>query len=173
MARNIEIKALARDFAAQAAAAAQLADGPPVCLEQTDTFFHVPRGRLKLREFGDGSGELIQYEREDASGPKASSYRRVPAPDPGALKQTLAAGLGIRTVIRKTRTVLLAGSARIHLDEVVGLGRFLEIEVVLGPEESAEDGAATAEKLMTALGIVASDRVVGAYADLAVREAPG
>jgi adenylate cyclase class IV len=173
VARNIEIKARARDFPAQTAIATRLADGPPVRIEQEDTFFHVPHGRLKLRQCGDGSGELIQYEREDAAGPKTATYRRVPVPDPGALKDTLAAALGVRTVVRKTRTLLLVGRTRVHLDEVAGLGCFLEIEVVLGPEQSAEDGAVTAKALMAALGIAASDRVAGAYADLALREASG
>ena len=82
MARNIEIKARAADLEALAGIAAGLADGPPVRLEQTDTFFHVPRGRLKLREFGDGTGELIQYARADSAGPKPSDFVRSPVPSP-------------------------------------------------------------------------------------------
>nr|WP_220359282.1 class IV adenylate cyclase [Alkalilimnicola ehrlichii] len=105
MARNIEIKARSSDFEGQTHIAARLADGPPQRLEQEDTFFQVPEGRLKLRAFGDGTGELIQYDRPDASGPKTSTYIRSPTDDPASLKAALAAALGVRAVVKKCRTV--------------------------------------------------------------------
>ncbi len=168
MARNIEIKARSRDFDAQARTAAGLAGGAPSHLFQEDTFFHVPRGRLKLRDFGDGTGELIQYHRADAPGPKQSDYARSATREPGSLKQTLTAALGVRAVVRKHRTVFLVGQTRVHLDEVEGVGRFIELEVVLGPGETAVKGSAVARNLMSALGIRESDLVAGAYVDLLV-----
>lgn len=166
MARNIEIKARSRDFDAQVRTAAGLADGAPSRLFQEDTFFHVPRGRLKLRDFGDGTGELIQYHRADTSGPKQSDYTRSATREPGSLKETLTAALGVRAVVRKHRTVFLVGQTRVHLDEVEGLGHFIELEVVLGPEETAAQGTAVARELMSALGIRQADLVAGAYVDL-------
>ncbi|MDZ7616842.1 MAG: class IV adenylate cyclase [Patescibacteria group bacterium] len=166
MPRNIEIKARAGDFAEQARMAAEMADGPAVFLQQEDTFFRVPGGRLKLREFADGTGELIQYERVDTAGPKQSDYVRTPIPEPASLKEVLARALGVRAVVRKTRTLLVTGQTRIHLDEVDGLGRFLELEVVLRPEQAETEGVAIAEQIMAQLGVKASDLTPGAYVDL-------
>jgi len=166
MPRNVEIKARATAPARQRALAAALADSGPATLEQEDTFFHCPTGRLKVRAFPDGAGELIHYRRPDAAGPKASEYAVVPTPDAAALTRALAAALGVRGVVRKTRTVYLVGQTRIHLDQVDGLGPFIELEVVLGPDDPAERGAAVAADLMKALEIGRADLVEGAYIDL-------
>lgn len=170
MARNIEIKARATAFEEQAQIATCIADSPPALIEQTDTFFHVPRGRLKLREFGNGTGELIQYSRADSFGPKQSTYVRSPTHEPQSLKEALTTALGVRAVVKKRRTLFLVGQTRIHLDEVMGLGRFIELEVVLRPEQTEEDGVVVAERLMSELGVQQADLVAGAYVDLMAGE---
>ena len=40
---------------------------------QIDTYFHVVKGRLKLRE-GNIENHLIFYQRENQKGPKESNY---------------------------------------------------------------------------------------------------
>jgi len=82
MGRNIEIKARARNFERQTELAKALATETPTHLAQEDTFFNVPRGRLKLRKLGDGSAELIQYDREDSAEPKESRYNFLRTRDP-------------------------------------------------------------------------------------------
>jgi len=171
VARNIEIKARSSDVASQQRIASRLADSAPVLLEQEDTFFHVPRGRLKLRAFGDGTGELIEYERVDSPEAKQSTYIRSPVYEPHSLKAALAAALGVRAVLKKRRMLFLTDQTRIHLDEVEGLGWFVELEVVLGPDQSETEGRAIADRLMSELGIQASDLVAGAYVDLLANEA--
>ena len=166
MSRNIEIKARARDFAAQRRIAEQLADQPPVHLEQTDSFFHAAHGRLKLREFGDGRGELIQYQRSDSTGPKTSHYTLVPTEHPIALRQALTAALGLRATVVKRRHVCLCGQTRIHLDRVEGLGEFIELEVVLAAEQTEQHGQSIADSLMRQLGVTDQDLIAGAYVDL-------
>ena len=69
-------------------------------------------------------------------------------------------------MVRKKRTVYLAGRTRIHFDEVEGLGKFIELEVVLRDGEDAASGSAIAEDLMTKLGINKSDLIEQAYVDL-------
>lgn len=60
MARNIEIKARAQHFEQLRERAAQLAPDTPLIFRQQDFFYDVPRGRLKLRQFDDGTpAELI------------------------------------------------------------------------------------------------------------------
>ena len=58
MARNIEIKARCNDPERCRKLAARFSDKGPEILHQADTFFYCNDGRLKLREFGDGTGEL-------------------------------------------------------------------------------------------------------------------
>jgi adenylate cyclase class IV len=166
VARNVEIKARIDSVEALLPRARALADGPEQRIEQDDTFFACAHGRLKLREFGDGSGELIHYERADSEGPKLSDYVRVPTTDPAALREALARAHGIRGRVRKTRCLLLSGATRIHLDRVEGLGDFVELEVVLQDGQSADDGRAIAEQLMRGLGIADAQRIAGAYLDL-------
>ncbi|MGI9456866.1 MAG: CYTH domain-containing protein, partial [Aeoliella sp.] len=84
MANNIEIKARlsaeqTERIGQEALARSSVA---PEVLYQTDTFYKVPSGRLKLREFKDGTAELIAYDRPDQTGPKLSSYVRYTCTDP-------------------------------------------------------------------------------------------
>src|SRR5687767_9949402 len=95
MARNIEIKAAVRDLAPVEARARAIATHGPQDLVQDDTFFRCANGRLKLREFDDGRGELIHYVRADEAGPKSSDYSIAPAAAPAELRATLARALGI------------------------------------------------------------------------------
>ncbi len=166
MGRNVEIKARARDFTAQSQGAAAMADRPATVLHQVDTFFLAPHGRLKLREFSDGTGELIHYERPDRTEPAASAYVLSPTDAPDSLKEALTSALGVRAVVEKRRTVYLAGQTRIHLDDVAGLGRFIELEVVLRDGQSADDGVVVAERAMSMLGIDENELVSEAYVDL-------
>lgn len=174
MARNVEIKAAVREPAELARRAAELGT-PAQRLIQTDVYFRVPQGRLKLRIFGEGSAsdlaeqppaELIQYHRPDTTAPEISRYQRVAVPDPAALREALAAALGERVVVEKQRTLHLVGRTRIHLDRVTGLGDFLELEVVLREGEDQSVGEEEASSLMQALGIHASDLIEAGYADL-------
>jgi len=166
MPTNIEIKAKAKNIKKLRALVEKLSDEPVARITQEDTFFHTSRGRLKLRTLSPEHGELIYYERQDAAGPKRSSYLLYPTSDPNSLKTTLSASLGVRGVVRKGRWLYHVGQTRIHLDEVEGLGSFLELEVVLSPGQSEEQGATIAAELMAQLGIEESDLVEVAYIDL-------
>ena len=166
MARNVEIKARIDSVDALLARALPLADGPPERIEQDDTFFACANGRLKLRQFGDGRGELIHYERADADGPKLSDYVRVAATEPAALREALTRAHGQIGRVRKTRWLLLCGQTRIHLDHVEGLGDFLELEVVLRDEQGEADGQRIAGALMAQLGVEPAQCLAGAYVDL-------
>jgi predicted adenylyl cyclase CyaB len=168
---NIEIKARVRDFADLRQRAKALSDTPVQIIPQEDTFFNVPRGRLKLRQLAPERGQLVYYERTDSTGPKRSDYSIAETADPSALMITLTAALGVRGVVRKIRYLYLAGQTRIHLDEVEGLGQFMELEVVMRPNQTDQEGLAIANDLMVKLGIVPSDLLEGAYMDLLEKSA--
>ncbi len=166
MPRNVEIKARVQSMDAVRARAAALSDASAVVLDQEDTFFNVPEGRLKLRVFPDGKGELIAYRRPDSIGPKTSEYFVYRTPHPGPLKELLTVALGARGVVRKRRLLYLVGATRIHLDEVEGLGAFLELEVVLAADQPEAEGEVIARHFLAELGIRDEDRVAAAYIDL-------
>ena len=65
MPRNIEIKARIESVEAVLPRARDVAGSEPEIIEQDDTYFSAPHGRLKLRQFADGSAELIHYQRPD------------------------------------------------------------------------------------------------------------
>ena len=167
MARNIEIKARVGDKESLEAAVVLIATAGPTLILQDDTFFACPNGRMKLREFVTGEGELIFYRRSDTAGPKESEYFRSRTTAVASLRQALALGYGEIARVRKRRTLYLVGRTRVHLDEVEGLGEFLELEVVLAEGEPAQAGFDEAHDLMTRLGIAPSALVQGAYIDLA------
>lgn len=166
MPRNIEIKARVTDLDETARRAASVAGEGPWTIEQDDTFFTCPDGRLKLRDFGNGNGELIFYQRPDRAGPGQSEYRITPTQDPGGLRAVLAEALGVAGRVRKRRLLFLAGRTRIHLDRVEKLGDFLELEVVLADGETSGIGEAEARYLMEQLHIADADLVDVAYVDL-------
>ena len=166
MARNVEIKARIASVEALLPLALACADSPPELIAQDDTFFTCATGRLKLRVFEGGSSELIAYARPDASGPKTSDYSIASVADADALRTTLSRALGACGRVIKTRTLLMAGRTRLHLDRVEGLGDFLELAVVLHDGESANDGVAVADALLARLQIQRSQLVAGAYVDL-------
>lgn len=166
MSTNIEIKAFARDFEKQYHLARNLADRPGKVMVQEDVFFYCDTGRLKLRLFGSGGAELIGYHRGNHLQPIASQYMRSPIADPETTRQALAMTCGIRGTVRKKRTLFIIGPTRIHMDEVEGLGKFIEIEVVLNDHLDEKAGRVIAQDLMLKLVISQDDLIAKAYIDL-------
>jgi len=173
MNRNVEIKAEVASLEGIERRARALADEGPVVLEQEDTFFACPHGRLKLRRLvGAAEAELIYYERPNAPEPKESRYAIHRTSEPEGLCTALSAALGVRGAVRKHRTLYLIGSTRVHLDQVEGLGEFVELEVVLRSRQNVSDGVAMAHELMDRLGIPRTGLVQQAYIDLLQTGAP-
>ena len=97
---------------------------------QIDTYFRVPNGRLKLRE-GNIENSLIHYNRANQSGPKQSDVTILKSPNEIAtLKKILSDSVGILAVVDKKREIYFIENVKFHLDKVVGLGHFVEIEAI-------------------------------------------
>ncbi len=137
MPRNLELKASVSSIELTRALAYQCGARFQGILMQADTYFCVPHGRLKLREIMGQGAELIFYERPESTSERWSTYSTVSVPDPGALKQQLASALGIMVEVKKKRELFLFEGTRIHIDEVEGLGTFLEFEIPVRNEEGA------------------------------------
>jgi predicted adenylyl cyclase CyaB len=166
MPKNIEIKARLDNIEIQRNIAAQLSKSSPTIIYQEDVFFKTNSGRLKLRFFKDGTGELISYHRTDKSGPKASEYFIFKTNNPVELKKILKNSLGILQTVKKKRELFIVGRTRIRIDQVNQLGDFLELEVILKENDDQVAGKSEARELMDTLGIK-DDHLIGkAYVDL-------
>ena len=165
--RNIELKARCRELRHARKVFLEMGAREAGVLIQTDTYFRVPNGRLKLREIESEHCELIWYDRPNNAESRTSTYFLVRVPDPTGMKLTLTAALGVRGQIRKRRELLLWHNVRIHLDEVDDLGNFVEFEAVMGPGEIEAMGHERLKELSQKLEITAGDCVAFSYSDLA------
>jgi len=163
--RNLELKCRCPNLEAARERAERLGARDAGLLRQEDTFFPAPLARLKLRDPGEGPGELIVYHRPDETGIRGSDYLIYPAADPQSLACVLREALGEVGRVVKRRRLLLYQHTRIHLDEVEGLGTFVELETVITdqPEEAAR---AELERVAAALELENAEPVAEAYVDL-------
>lgn len=139
--------------------------------EQTDTYFHVSNGRLKLRE-GNIENNLIYYERTNQAGPKNSVFHLVRIEDAKGLKEVLARANGIKVVVKKIREIYYIGNIKFHIDDVPGLGSFTEIEAgnILA-DLSQQQLKAQCDLYMKEFGIREEDLVEVSYSDMMLENA--
>jgi homotetrameric cytidine deaminase len=161
--RNVELKARDRDPDATLRAALAHGAADHGVLHQRDVYFAAPEGRLKLRIQDDGA-QLISYARADAAAARLSSYRLVDVPDPDALIAALDASLGITVEVVKRRRLLLWEGVRIHLDDVDGLGGWVELEAVAPPDSDLSAEHAKVAELRAVLGMDDDQVVAEGYA---------
>lgn len=166
--RNLELKAAFADLAHGEQIAVAIGAAPGGDLHQIDTYFHVPEGRLKLRELNRERGELIFYRRPEAEVTRFSDYHTAPVADCAALCNVLQLSLRIRKRVEKARRLYLYKGARIHLDHVSQLGTFIEFEVPVAAEGPAAESAARAimAELMAAFGIEPAAAIRASYSEL-------
>jgi len=163
---NIEIKARCADLDRIRAILHSLGSDLRGIDHQVDTYFRVPRGRLKLRQ-GRLENQLIFYERPDDSGPRRSDVRLFPCPDGDALRGLLTAALGVLVTVDKQREIHFLGNVKIHLDTLAGLGTFVEIEAIdTDGTRSPTVLLAQCEHFMNLFGISETDLVPQSYSDL-------
>lgn len=166
MSFNIELKARCADLNAFEERVKQLPHTFDGLDNQIDTFYHVPKGWLKLRESSLYGNFLIPYVRPDKDGPKRSDYSLLPVNDIPATKNILKNMFGILIVVQKTRKIYLHENVRIHLDRVQNLGDFIEFEAVVKREATVIENQDKLDKLIEYFGIAEEDFIPNAYADL-------
>lgn len=183
---NFEFKARAGDLARVRAALQRRGAHFAGVLEQSDTYFVVPHGRLKLREIkrrpatpaaAAGEAQLIFYERGDEAALKRSDYFLAHFMPAEEVREALSRALGVLAVVKKERELFLLGYGtaaaaeseahiRIHLDRVQGLGEFVEVEAVAGDGVSFAQAESEARALLQEFDILPEHLLAGSYADL-------
>ncbi|XP_012230832.2 uncharacterized protein [Linepithema humile] len=168
--RNIEIKAKIQDINHIISKAKELSNDDKTIIKQHDTFFKVQEGKLKLRKFENGTAELIFYNRPCVLGPKLSNYDKVTLSSNvvDSLVDILSQSIGVLGIVKKVRELYIVGQTRVHIDQVDGLGDFIELEVVL-QDQDIETGQKIADNLMQALSIKEDDLIAEAYIDLLIK----
>jgi adenylate cyclase class IV len=160
---NLELKARVRSLAWAKKIAGTFARFDST-LTQTDTYYRVPEGRLKLRAFSRAKGELIVYSRNEGKGDRYSSYDISPTATPETLHRVLNRALGADVRVRKTRLLYRYKNARIHIDAVRSLGAFVEFEVMV--THGQRQAKALLAELKERFAIAESDCILCSYSDL-------
>ncbi len=131
---------------------------------QRDTYFNTQKGRLKLRDIKEESiSKLVYYEREDAQKPKTSNVIILEIDDSETLNAILERAFGTRVTVNKRREIYQYEGTQIHLDEVDGLGMFIEFERKI---HNLKEDRRVLEELMERLEIKKESLISGSYSDL-------
>lgn len=162
--KNLELKARIADAEAAEALARRLGAEDGGLLRQVDTYFNAPHGRLKLREINGLEAQLIAYDRPEDEAQRYSQFRVVSVSDPAGMKALLSEALGLRGTVAKRRHLYLWNDCRIHVDQVEGLGDFLEFEVL--SQGNACSDWDRMEVLMLHFGLRDQDAIRASYSDL-------
>ncbi len=143
-------------------------------LRQRDIYFGGVRGRLKLRLERPGRDQLVWYDRPDKADTKESRIVLSALPPDHGLEGVLTPALGVRVVVAKVRKVFDWRGTRVHLDEVEGLGSFLEFEKTLDHPESGPSAHAELKAMLGELSVPFDALESGSYSDLLEQSAsPG
>jgi adenylate cyclase, class 2 len=161
---NIELKAELRDL--PLARTICKSEGATFILsfEQTDTYFRIPRGRLKRRETEGEPVEYIFYERANRAAPKLSHFTIFS--EEQAAERFGTQPLPVWAIVRKRRELWLLGSVRIHLDKVDRLGTFLEFECLVSKENNIARSHEAIAALRRAFAPVLGELIDCSYSDL-------
>lgn len=165
---NVEFKAELRDLDLARAICRRLGATPIASFEQVDTYFSVPSGRLKRRETQGEPAEYIFYERANRTRPKLSHFSIYS--EAQAAERFGTTPLPTLVVVRKFRELFMLGSTRIHLDQVDGLGTFLEFESLVSRENNLADAHATIGNLRQQFTTALGEAISVSYSDLLLRD---
>jgi adenylate cyclase class 2 len=162
--QNVEFKAELRDpglarSICRALGAHQVAD-----FEQVDTYFRLPDARLKKRETTGEPAEWILYDRPNQVGSKLSTFHIYSEDEAAERFGEMQRRPWV--VVRKHRELWMHDHVRIHLDEVDGLGAFIEFEALICARQKKEDAEGAVMNLRKQLAPAIGEPVAVGYSDL-------
>jgi adenylate cyclase class 2 len=167
--QNVEIKIELRDPALARVIASGLRVASIVTLDQTDTYYRLAEGRLKKRETTDGGGhtyppEYIFYHRNNEAKSRVSKF--VIYSESEARKYFGASEPPVWVRVRKRREVFMCNGVRVHMDQVEGLGHFLELEALVTPQHNLAKAYASVDELRRLFGPALGEPVSAGYSDM-------
>jgi len=167
---NIEIKAIYPDHEHARELIKELQGHLVGTDHQVDTYFVTRSGRLKLRQSSLGPSYLIPYLRDDSIQARQSRYVLLTVDQPAETVALLSHMLEVSVVVDKVREIYLIDNVRVHLDQVAGLGSFLEFEAVFAVEGGdPERETRRVRELMQRFDIDAARCVAESYSDLLLK----
>ena len=181
MAKNLEFKAQCQSLDSFYPRLTDLNATHSETVRQVDTYFYMPaekshtlsemsEPRLKLREIDEMTEAwLIYYERPNHDASRYSQYHLSKITDPSTLKVVLTAALGVKTVVKKQRELWMFNNTRIHLDTVVDLGQFVELETVFQGQTETE-ARNEHQHVKTVLRLDTTHPVAVSYSDLIMQK---
>ncbi len=138
---------------------------------QTDTYFNVQNGRLKLRE-GNIENALIYYERPNTASAKQSNVLLYKHDPDKTLKEILTKSLGVKVIVNKKRKIYFIDNVKFHFDTIKELATFfIEVEAISTNEKnSVEQLEAQCKTYASLFNIQAEDYVSFSYSDLILEQ---
>src|SRR6185503_11027994 len=125
-------------------------------------------GRLKKRETEGEPAEWISYERPNRVQAKVSEFTIFS--EDQARERFGADPLPVWVVVRKRRELWMHGNTRIHLDEVEGLGTFLEFEAMVSRDHTLADCNKALAELRAHFQPALGELIDCSYSDLIARD---
>ena len=168
MPQNLELKARISSVSEAVHSAHHLKAQAKGVLRQRDVYYKVSRGRLKLRIINDHSAELIFYNRPNKKGSRYSNYFVLPISNARMANELCTAAFGQRVVVEKNRRLFIYKNSRIHIDEVRGLGKFIEFEVLV--RYGIRQAQKLLEALITEFGIKQTATLAFSYSDMLLKK---
>ncbi len=174
---NVEFKAELRDPDLARGIARTLGAALTTTLDQTDTYFRVPHGRLKKREsvaVDTGAPEPVEfifYDRANIVRPKLSNFTIYTEDE--ARQRFGLRPMPVWVVVKKRRELWMLDAVRIHIDHVEGLGDFIECEAPVSQKRTVVQCRERNEKIRAAFMPATGEPVAVSYSDmLAPEDAP-
>ena len=166
--QNVEYKVELRDVELARTVCRKIGARMVASFRQTDTYFRIADGRLKKREAPGEPTEWIFYHRQNRVKPKLSNFTIYS--DREARERYGERPLPVWLIVEKHRELWMWGSVRVHLDEVFGLGRFLEIEALVTPRQHLGKCHRLVQRLVDKLGMALGEPICNGYADMMALE---
>lgn len=135
--------------------------------KQTDIYYKVNSGRLKLRIINNKSGNLIFYDRNEQTNKRISNYIISATDNFSELDLILRKQFKVLVTVDKKREIYIYKNIRFHLDSVKDLGKFLEVEIIFNNHKEAN---LQMNEIISKLKLIENNFIKESYSDLLIKK---